>query len=126
MPCGLAVVEGEFMMQNLYVMVLTCNIFAMHFWTLTNVFHTSRETVSAEGMWYSGLPVFIRLQKPQSVTILKGCLFSETQSTISALQHTKSGRTRMFKGMFLTLLQLKYVDSVNRSPYLFQYVQTWP
>jgi hypothetical protein len=28
--CVLAVVEGEFMMQNLYVMVLTCNIFAMH------------------------------------------------------------------------------------------------
>lgn len=66
-------------------MLLTCNIFAMRFRTLTNTFRTSRETVSAEGMGYSGLPVFIRLRKPRSVTVLKGRLFSDTQRTISAL-----------------------------------------
>jgi hypothetical protein len=80
MPCGLgmsmhrlqssvplrvpAEAEGEFTMRNMYAMVLTCNIFAMHIRTLMNAFHTSWETVSAEGMWYSGLPVLIRLQKP--------------------------------------------------------------
>jgi hypothetical protein len=80
-----AVVKCEFMTRNMYDMVLTCNILAMRIRTLTNVFRTSRETVSAEGMWYPGLPVFIRLRKPRSVTILKGRLFSETQRTISAL-----------------------------------------
>ena len=111
----------------MYVMVLTCNIFAMHIRTLMNAFRTSRETVSGEGMWYSGLPVLIRLRKPRSVTILKGRLFSETQRTISALQVAKkSGGIRSFQGMFLTLLLLKYVDGVNRSPCLSQYVQTRP
>ena len=120
-----AVVKGELTTRNMYVMVLTCNIFAMHIRTLTNEFRTSQETVSAEGMWYSGLPVFIRLQKPRSVTILKGRLFSETQWTISALQVAqKLGGTKSFKGMFLTLILLKYVDGVNRSPYLSRYVQT--
>jgi hypothetical protein len=113
--------------SDTYVMVLTCNIFAIHIRTLMNAFRTSRETVSAEGRWYSGLPVFIRLRKPRSVTILKDRLFSETQRTISALQVAKkSGGTRSFQGMFLTLLQLKYVDGANRSPCLSQYVQTRP
>jgi hypothetical protein len=80
-----AVTEGEFMMRNTYVMVLTCNILAMDFRTLTNTFRTSRETVSAEGIWYPGLPVFIRLRKARSVTILNGRLLSDTQRTISAL-----------------------------------------
>ena len=84
--CVPAVVEGEFMRRNMYIIVLTCNISAMRFRTLTNTFRTSRETVLAEGMWYSGLPVFIRLWKPQSFTILKGRLFSDTQWTISALR----------------------------------------
>ena len=59
-----AVVKCEFMTRNTYVMVLTCNIFAMRIRTFMNVFRTLRETVSAEGMWYSGLPVLIRLRKP--------------------------------------------------------------
>src|SRR5271156_3973564 len=102
MPCGLGmsmhrsrssvplcvpgVTEGEFMMRNAFDMILTCKIFARRFRTLTKTFRTSRETVSADGMGYSGLPVFIRLQKARSVTILKGCLLSDTQRTISALR----------------------------------------
>jgi len=53
--------------------------------TFTKAYLTSQETVAGDGIWYSGRPVFIRLQKPRSVTILKGRLFSDTQRTISAL-----------------------------------------
>ena len=66
--------------------LLTCNIFTMCLWALMNTFLTSWETISGEGMWYSGLPVFIRLWNPWSFTILKGHLFSDTQQTISAPQ----------------------------------------
>ena len=66
--------------------LLTCNIFAMRLQTLINTFLTSWETVSGEGMWYSGLPVFMSIWNPQSFTILKGRLLSDTQRTISALQ----------------------------------------
>ena len=71
MPCGLGMsmhwlqilvplcipvyLEGEFMMRNMYIMVLTCKILAMHFQMLMNMFHTSWDTVSAEGIRYSGL-----------------------------------------------------------------------
>lgn len=54
--------------------------------TFTNTFRTSRETVSGEGMWYSGRPVFMRFWNARSFTILKGLLLSDTQRTISALQ----------------------------------------
>ena len=47
---------------------------------------TSWETVCGEGIGYSGRPVFMRLRKARSVTILKGRLLSDTQRTISALQ----------------------------------------
>lgn len=53
--------------------------------TLTKTFRTSCETVCGEGIGYSGRPVFMRLRKPRSVTILNGRLLSETQRTISAL-----------------------------------------
>ena len=66
--------------------LLTCNIFVMRLRTLINTFLTSRETVSGEGMWYSGLPVFMSIWNPRSFTILKGRLLSDTQRTISALQ----------------------------------------
>lgn len=66
--------------------LLTCNIFAMRLRTLTNTFLTSLETVCGEGMGYSGRPVFMRLRKPRSSTILNGRLLSDTQRTISALR----------------------------------------
>lgn len=66
--------------------LLTCSIFAMRLRTITKTFLTSWETVCGEGIGYSGRPVFMRLRKPRSLTILKGRLLSDTQRTISALQ----------------------------------------
>lgn len=59
------------------------SILAMCLRVLANTFFTSRETVAGYGMWYSGLPVFIRLWKPRSLTMLKGLLLSATHQTIS-------------------------------------------
>ena len=63
----------------------TFNIFAMRWWTFLKTSLTSRDTVWGCGSRYSGLPVFMRLRKARSVTILNGRLFSATQRTISAL-----------------------------------------
>ena len=49
------------------------------------LFFTSCETVSGEGILYADCPVFMRDWDPWSFTILKGCLLSKTQHTISAL-----------------------------------------
>jgi hypothetical protein len=55
-------------------------------------FLTSWETVSGEGMEYSGRPVFIRDRNPRSLTIWKGLLLSVTQRTISALSEAMSSQ----------------------------------
>jgi len=88
------------MMRNKYVMILTYKIFVRRFRTLTKTFRMLQETVSADGMWYSGLPVLIRLWKAWSVTILKGCLLSDTQRTFQPYEwHRKSGVITTFKGV---------------------------
>ena len=46
------------------LVLLTCNIFAICLQTLINTFLTSQETVSGEGMWYSGLPIFMSVWNP--------------------------------------------------------------
>lgn len=66
----------------------TCSILAIRWRTFTKTFLTSQDTVSAEGMWISGRPVFINLWNPRLLTIWNGRLLSATQRTISAL--TKS------------------------------------
>ena len=119
-------VSFDYLLQNGYLMVHTCNIFAMHLQTFTKAYLTSWEMVSADGIWYSGCPVFIRLWKPWSVMILKGRLFSDTQQTISALWAYRIRWKIGDSGVYLTWIRLMYADSANRWPYLFQYIQTWP
>lgn len=106
-------------------MPFTCSIFATRLRALTNTVLTSLETVCAEGKWYSGRPVFIKFRKPQSVTILNGRLFSETQRTISALRSWNQTEILVDKRCILfTWFQLRYADGVNRLLSLSQYVRT--
>jgi len=102
--------------RNGYLIAFTCRIFAMRLQTCTNTSPTLRETIFGEGVWYSGLPVFIRLRKPRSFTILKGRLLSETQRTISALREVGKkewARRLVDNGMSLTWIRLMCADGVN-------------
>ncbi|KAF9541911.1 hypothetical protein CPC08DRAFT_448970 [Agrocybe pediades] len=47
-----------------------CCMCAMRLRDFAKTIRTSRETVAGEGIWYSGLPVFIKLWKPRSLTIV--------------------------------------------------------
>jgi hypothetical protein len=66
----------------------TCSIFAICLWTHMKTFFTSRETVSGEGTWYPGHPVFMRDRNAWSFMTWKGHLLSETQRMISTLCHS--------------------------------------
>ena len=80
----------------------TCSIFAIRWRTFTKTPRTTRETVSADGKWYSGLPVFIRVRNPWSLTIWKGLFPSATHCTISALFG--------YIGQLLTLVEWKCTE----------------
>jgi hypothetical protein len=53
-------------------------------------------------------------------------ILRDPTDNFSPMSAQKSDGIRLFKGMFLILLQLKYVDGENRLPYLSRYVQTQP
>ena len=78
------------------------SILAIHLRTRKKTFFTSRETVSGEGTWYLGRPVFMRDRNARSFTTWKGCLLLETQQTISALgSGVKKGKASYTNSTYL-------------------------
>lgn len=77
--------------------VLTCNILAIRARVRAKTSRTSRNTVEADGIKYSGWPVFMRHWNPQSLTILNGQLLSATQCTISALLSMLLGANKILR-----------------------------